>query len=329
MSRRTSLILILLGLAVLLILPLFVPSTYLRHLVIIAMVYAVVASNWDLSLGYAGVFNFAHLAFFALGAYGAAVITKTYGLNPWLGIPAGTLLAVIASVIVCLPVLRLRGIYIVLITFAFGQLCLHLVLGLSDVTGGSRGLVLIPPLTLGDFNFSQNGRLGYYYLTVLLFAASTFYLRRLVASNFGLSLVALKDNEDYAVSRGISLARQRLLTFAASAVFTGAVGGLYAQYLRVVSPDLFGFSFLSLALSMLLLGGISTIYGPIIAAFLLTFLSEAMVDLGPWSYVIIAALIILVLRFFPDGLLSGLERGYRLLTRRPTRAAAGTPKKHL
>lgn len=329
MSRRASLILILLGLAVLLLLPLFVSSTYLRHLVIIALVYAVVASNWDLSLGYAGVFNFAHLAFFALGAYGAAVITKTYGLSPWLGIPAGALLAVIASVLVCLPVLRLKGIYIVLITFAFGQLCLHLVLGLSDVTGGSRGLVLIPPLTLGDFTFSQNGRLGYYYLTVALFAASTFYLRRLVASDFGLSLVALKDNEDYAVSRGISLARQRLLTFAASAVFTGAVGGLYAQYLRVVSPDLFGFSFLSLALSMLLLGGISTIYGPIIAAFLLTFLSEAMVDLGPWSYVIIATLIILVLRFFPDGLLSGLERGYRLLVRRPARTAAGTPNKHL
>ena len=329
MNRRASLILILLGLAVLLILPLFVPSTYLRHLVIIAMVYAVVASNWDLSLGYAGVFNFAHLAFFALGAYGAAVITKTYDLSPWLGIPAGALLAVTASVLVCLPVLRLKGIYIVLITFAFGQLCLHLVLGLSDVTGGSRGLVLIPPLTLGDFTFSQNGRLGYYYLTVALFAASTFYLRRLVASNFGLSLVALKDNEDYAVSRGISLARQRLLTFATSAVFTGAVGGLYAQYLRVVSPDLFGFGFLSLALSMLLLGGISTIYGPIIAAFLLTFLSEAMVDLGPWSYVIIATLIILVLRFFPDGLLSGLERGYRLLVRQPARTAAGTPNKHL
>ena len=316
MNIRTPAVLKLLGLALLLLLPVFIDSTYVRHLVIIAMVYAIVTSNWDLSLGYAGIFNFAHLAFFALGAYGTAVVTKTYDFNVWLGIPTGALLAVIASVIVCLPVLRLKGIYIVLITFAFGQLCLHLVLGFSDVTGGSRGLVLIPALKLGDFTFSSGGRLGYYYLAVLLFAASTFYLRRVVRSDFGLSIVALKDNEDYAISRGVSLARQRLLTFAASAMFTGAAGGFYAQYLRVVSPDLFSFSFLSLALSMLLLGGVSTIYGPIIAAFLLTFLSEAMVGLGPWGYIIIAALIILVLRFFPNGLLSGLERGYQLLQRR-------------
>ena len=204
--------------------------------------------------------------------------------------------------------LRLKGIYVVLVTFAFSQLCFQLVLSQEEITGGSMGMPLLPPLKIGDYNFARDGKFGYYYVGLFLLVLSTIYLHRLVRSRFGTSIIALRDNEDYAISRGISLARQRMLTLGLSAFFTGVAGGFYSTYVRVASPEIFGFGFLSLALSMLLLGGLNSIYGPILGAFVITLLSEAMVDLGPMRFLIISALIILMLLFYPGGLINALQQ---------------------
>ena len=294
-------------LLILIVLSFVVPSPYIRHLLIIAFIYAIVASNWDLSIGYAGVFNFGHIAFFAVGTYGSAILSKTFGITPWLTIPLAGLIGVVAALIVCLPVLRLKGIYVVLVTFAFSQLCFQLVLSQEEITGGSMGMPLLPPLKIGDYNLARDDKFGYYYVGLFLLVLSTIYLHRLVRSRFGVSIVALRDNEDYAISRGISLARQRMLTLALSAFFTGVAGGFYSTYVRVASPEIFGFGFLSLALSMLLLGGLNSIYGPILGAFVITLLSEAMVDLGPMRFLIISALIVLMLLFYPGGLINALQ----------------------
>lgn len=288
--------------AALLALPLLSGDSYLRHISIVAILYAVIVSSWNLTLGYAGVFNFGHMAFFALGAYATGILSNTLGVSPWLGIPAGIVVAVLASILVCLPVLRLKGIYVVLVTFAFGQLCYQVVLNQRDITGGTFGIVSIPPLTIGGFSFADHVNLGYYYFSLLMLMLSTAWIAWLVKSDFGRTVMALRDNEAYAVSRGVALAKVRLLTFMASAVFPGAVGGLYALYVRSASPDLFGFSLITLGLSMLLMGGIGTLWGPIVGAAVLTIVSEAMAQLGPGRYLVIAAMIVIVLRFFPTGL---------------------------
>ena len=169
-------------------------------------------------------------------------------------------------------------------------------------------MVLIPALEVFGYSFRSDGKLGYYYMAMVLLIVSTVYLHYLIRSNFGRSIIALRDNEDYAVARGVALARQRLLTFAASAVFTGACGGLYAQYLRTASPDMFGFAFVTLALSMLLLGGISTMWDRSSAP------SSSPSSPSSWSIsasgagLIIGTLIVLVLRYYPAGLLSLLDR---------------------
>ena len=199
-------------LLILILLPFVVPSPYIRHLLIITFIYAIVASNWDLSLGYAGVFNFGHIAFFAVGVYGSAILSKTFGITPWATIPIAGLIGVVAALIISLPVLRLKGIYVVLVTFAFSQLCFQLVLSQEEITGGSMGMPLLPPLKIGDYNFARDGKFGYYFIGLFLLVLSTIYLHRLVHSRFGTSIIALRDNEDYAISRGISLARQRMLT---------------------------------------------------------------------------------------------------------------------
>lgn len=304
---RLNRVLGLVALAGLLLVPLVADNTYVRHLFILAFIYAILASNWDFSQGYGGIFNFGHLAFFGLGAYSSGILIKQFEWNPWLALLVSGLVPVFAALLVGLPVVRLKGIYVVLVTFAFGQLCLQLILSQSNLTGGSQGLVSIGGLVLAGHSFATDSKLGYYYIGLVLLLVSTLYLRWLVHSDFGLSVQALRDQEDYAMARGISLPYTRLFTLMASALFTGTAGGFYAIYLGVVSPDVFSFTITSTVLGMLLLGGLSTLYGPILAAFIITFGSEALVSLGVIRFLIIAGLTILVLRLLPGGLYSLFE----------------------
>ena len=290
---------------ILLVVPFVVTDSYTRHLFILAFVYAIIASNWDLSLGYAGLFNFGHLTFFAVGVYTAAIAAKTWGVNPWLSIPMGGATAAATALVVSLPVARLKGIFVVLVTFGFSQLLLQLILSQSQVTGGAGGMVRIPGLEIGDYRFIRDFKFGYYFVALGLLAASTLYLLVLTQSEFGKSLLAVRDNEDYARARGISVARQRVLAMVASAVFPGIAGGFFAIYLRVAAPEVLSFGTLSLALSMVLIGGTATIIGPIFAAFALTFATEALAGIRGMEearFIIVAIGMILILRFAPGGL---------------------------
>ena len=293
------------GLLILALVPLVVEDSYTRHLFILAFIYAVVASNWDLSLGYAGLFNFGHLSFFATGVYTAAIAAKTFDINPWIAILMGGVTAAMAALLVAAPVARLKGIYVVLVTFAFSQLMLQLILSQSHITGGAGGMVRIPGLEIGDYRFIRDFKFGYYYVALALLVISTLYLTWLARSPFGRSLLAVRDNEDYARARGVSIARQRVLALVLSAIFPGIVGGFFAIYLRVAAPEVLGFGTLSLALSMVLIGGTASIYGPILAAIALTFATEAMAGIRGMEearFLIVAVVMILVLRFAPGGL---------------------------
>ena len=321
----------LVGLVVFLAIPLVVDNKLLIHLAILGMLYAVVASNWDLTLGYAGVFNFAHLAFFGIGAYTSGVLTVKLGISPWLGIPCGAVAAAVASIIVSIPAIRLRGIYVALLTFACSQLVLLLLLSQPLITGGQQGLTGVPQLQIGDFRFRES-KFAHFYLVGLLLLCSTVFLRRLVTSDFGLSLIALRDFEEYAVARGIPLARQRLLAFLLSSIFPGLAGGVYAHFLIVASPDIFGFSLAILLLSMVLVGGVATIYGPVLIGVVMTYVSELMassawmsevfgVSRGPVRFMFVAVIIVLTMRFFPQGIW-GLIKQYSARSLQPNQESA-------
>ncbi|NDV01270.1 branched-chain amino acid ABC transporter permease [Pseudoroseicyclus tamaricis] len=316
---RNRLIVALAALVLLALVPIFVLDSYTRHLFIIAFIYAIVAVNWDLSLGFAGLFNFGHLAFFGTGAYAAAILARTLEVSPWLAIPAGGVAAAVAALLIALPVARLQGIYVVLVTFAFSQLALQIVLSQGDITGGAEGIVRIPYLTIGEYSFIRDYKLGYYYLSLGLLALSVTLLLLLARSPFGKSLRAVRDNPDYAASRGISVARQRVLVLVASSVFTGIAGGFYAIYLRVAAPEVFSFATLSLVLSMVLIGGAGSILGPALAALALTFGTEAMAGIRGMEearFIIVALAMILVLRIAPRGVIDILGRGLSLRSRR-------------
>jgi len=310
-ARIRNIVVPLACLAVLAVVPLVATESYTRHLFIIAFIYAVIASNWNLSLGHCGVFNFGHLTFFGVGVYTAAIAAKTFGVNPWIAIWLGGITAALAAFLIATPVARLKGIYVVLVTFAFSQLAMQLVLSQSQITGGAEGMVRIPFMRIGDYSFVRDYKLGYYYVGLALLVLSTLFLLAVINSPFGKSLKAVRDAEDYAESRGISVSNQRILVLVLSAVFTGVAGGFYAIYLRVASPEVFGFGTLALALSMVLIGGTGTTYGPIVAALALTFATESLAGirgLEEARFIIVAVAMILVLRLAPGGLLGLLNR---------------------
>ncbi|WP_158971539.1 branched-chain amino acid ABC transporter permease [Chachezhania sediminis] len=301
---RTQRLFALAALVLLAIVPFFVTDSYTRHVFIVAFIYATVAVNWDLSLGLGGLFNFGHVAFFGIGVYTAAILTTALDVSPWIAIPAGGITAAIAALIIALPVAKLQGIYVVLVTFAFGQLCLQIVLSQGDLTGGAEGLVRLPYLTIGDYKFIRDFKFAYYYLALAILAVSVIVLLLIAQSPFGKSLRAVRDNPDYAASRGISVARQRVLVLVASSVMTGVVGGFYAIYLRVASPEVFGFSIATLVVSMVLIGGAGSIIGPAIAALALTFATEAMAGVRGMEearFIIVAVAMIVVLQVAPGG----------------------------
>lgn len=314
-SRHIMTLVLLLAIA--LVVPFIVEDRLIRHYFILAFLYAVVASNWDLSLGYAGIFNFGHVAFFGIGVYASAIGALKLGLNPWLAMIFAGFAASLLAALIALPVVRLRGVYVVLVTFAVSQLVLQLILSQAEITGGAQGMVRVPSLRLFDYNFARDNRFGYYYVALGLLCLSTISLRWLVRSPFGLSLRALRDNADYAAARGISAARQHLLVLSFSAFFTGVAGALFTHYLRVASPEIFGFGMMSLVLSMVLVGGISSIYGPIVAALLLTFASEGMAGIEGMAnlrFMVISVAMVMVLLMFPGGLASLYAR---FASRRP------------
>ncbi|PTE11560.1 branched-chain amino acid ABC transporter permease [Mesorhizobium helmanticense] len=309
------------GFLVLALLPLVFGDSYSRHVLIMIFIYAVVASNWDLSLGYGGVFNFGHLALFGIGVYAYSLLAKVAGVDPWIALFSSGVIATLAAVLVTIPILRLKGIYIILVTFGFAQLVMQVIISQSDLTGGTQGLVRVPGLYVFEHNMIRDGKLAYFYIALALLVASTLFLRLFVRSRAGASIVALRDNEEYAISRGVSLARQRMVTLAASAFFTGIAGAFYAAYQRNASIDVFGMSLATIILSMVLLGGTSTIYGAIIASFVLTVFSEAMADFGAWRPMITALLIIVIMLVYPSGLVGMIRAAWTWVAERVKRPA--------
>ncbi len=227
--HSSALLSVLAATSVLAVLPLIFTDAYIRHICILAFIYAILASSWDLSLGYGGIFNFAHMAFFAIGLYAYGIGAKIIGLDPWLTILLAPVAAVAFAALLAVPVLRLEGVYVILVTIAASQLLLKLIVSQSEVTGGTSGMVLLPRLVIGDYRLTDDGRIGYYYAALAMLGLSTLFLYKIERSSLGRAIKALRDNKYYAIARGVSEGRTRLYTVCASALLPGLAGAFYGS----------------------------------------------------------------------------------------------------
>ena len=325
MIRHRDLLILITVFAALAVVPLFLGGNLsVMNLLITCLIWAVVAAAWDLIMGFAGIFTFGQVAFFVIGAYTSAILTTRYGLSPWLGLPIGGLFTAVIGVLVALPCLRLKGAYVALMTFGVHMILapfLNSDLGRAIGTGGTQGMIGIPPLSLGDYQFSTLHLVPWFYSALVLALIALLVIYRIIHSPWGLAFVAVRDSEVLASSLGVNEFQYKLMVFGLSAFLTGVMGAFYAHYVGVLSTRILGLDLFLILLVIIVLGGMGRFPGAVIGAFATVFLSELLRPLGVYRPVIFGAAVVFLVLFVPQGAI-GLLLSKRWPWHRLTRRAA-------
>jgi branched-chain amino acid transport system permease protein len=304
-------------LAAALLFPVVVTLPYPRDVMIRIFLYATLAQAWNILAGYCGQISLGHAIFFGTGAYTAGVFVARDIASPWVAMPVGALLAVALSQLIGAPVFRLRGHYFAIATIAVGEI-VHILAVNWDFIGAARGLY-IPikrPDSLVNFQF-HDSKAVYYYIVLGLLLLALAVTRAIERSRLGYYFRDVREEQDAAASLGVPVARTKRVAFAISAAVTAACGTFYAQYLLFIDPE----SVLPLSLSILIclvavLGGVGTLWGPLVGAIVLVPLGETTrIWLGgtgkALDLVIYGALIMLVSVAQPAGLVGLVRRARR------------------
>jgi len=277
-------------------------GAYLLTLLILFFMQAVVAQSWNLIMGYGGIYSFAQVALFAVGGWTSGVLVHSLGWNPFLAILFSPIVAMLAALGIGLPTLRLRGVYVVLLTLAFHELArVFAVTGPRFISGGGYGLVSVGTFQFGDAVGDQR-TIYLYYVAALIFAIATFVIWRVIHSPLGVAVTALRDSETYAVSRGINQFRIRLVLFAISAFFTGLAGGYMTHYNGGISTTVFDFPRIIDLLAMIVIGGWGTFGGPILGAGIVIGLDQYLVAIGDYRALFLGLILAVIAVFAPQGL---------------------------
>jgi branched-chain amino acid transport system permease protein len=278
---------------VLLLLPLLTTDTYLLRIITMAAIFAIYAASWDLLVGFAGQVSLGHSLFFGVSAYAAALLNLRLGLSPLLSVPAGALAAVLAGLLLSLPALRLRGPYFSLASLAMPIILLGSIFTFPDLTGGELGLS-------GISRLAGTRREEYYFILLAMFVL-TLLMWKIVTSKTGLIFHAIREDEIVVRASGINTSWYKILAFCCSGFFAGLAGGLYAHFLRVIGPSALDIMMSLQVIIWGIFGGVVTIYGPVIGVFVLYPLLEYLRAVAEWRMLIFAAIVIITLRFMPEG----------------------------
>jgi len=308
-----------LGIAILFAIPLVISDRYFLHLMVMAGIFVMLTSSWNLLTGYAGQINLGHAAFYGIGAYTSALLVMKVGISPWIGLFMGGFVSAFFGLLLGIPSIRLSGPYLAITTIGFAEILRLVAMNWVELTRGSLGLYGIPPLTAiklsPGFSIEFTSERNFYYVLLIAIFLTIFCFKRLVQSEFGITLKSMRDDEPGAESIGVDTTRYKLAVFTISAFFAGFAGALFAHYQRLVSPDTLSIGETFTILTMTMLGGLGTLAGPVVGAILLTFLSEGlrfvedMVKLNV-RMVIYGFLLIITILFMREGVV-GLFSHYR------------------
>lgn len=297
-------------LAIVLALVYFLPlQIYVRHILILTLLYAFLGTGWNLMCGYAGRLSLGHSAFVAVGAYTTLLLFKDFGITPWLGMLVGGVIAVIVMLLIAYPSFRfgVKGPYFTLGSIALAEIVHNLLIYFREYTGGSLGMSLpYKPTSLALFQF--DGKEPYYIVILVFWLAAVFLTWKMERTRYYLE--AIREDDDAAAALGISVNRNLIIAACISA-FLAAIGGtFYVQYYRYIDPySIAGFT-LSLNIALVVvIGGSGTILGPTIGSFLIIPITEILrMTLGasmPGLHLFLyGILLILCIIFLPKGIVS-------------------------
>ena len=281
--------------------PELLPNLFFVHMVNLTLLSGILAlSLWIIYS--VGQLSLSHAAFAGLGAYASALLSMQLALPPLLAVfLAGALTAATAAALGTV-ILRLRGVYFVLVTFLFGQMFTLVALNWQSVTNGANGLISIPAITFAGVSFGS--RPMFLYLVSGAFMLTLLLTWALARSSWGRAFNAIQQNIDLAESSGVDTARYQVYAFAIGSGIAGIGGALTAHYIRYISPDSFTFHDSVAFITMLVVGGRSVFWGAVIGAAFLTPLPELLRDFEGLQLILFGAILIVILRFLPGGLVS-------------------------
>ncbi|HUX43011.1 MAG TPA: branched-chain amino acid ABC transporter permease [Rectinemataceae bacterium] len=285
--------------------------SYLVVVLVTIAIFAILAVALNIVVGYAGQPNLAQSAFFGLGAYFAAIMATRYGIGFWWTIPIAFGVAGLAGFILGAISLRLREDFLAITTIGLNFVMVAL-FQYVPFFGGAVGISSIPLPTIGSRQFGNVDFLVVALVMLLLTVAISAYLER---SWFGASLVAIRDDEEASASIGIPIASYKVAAFTLSAALAGMAGSVYAPFISAVTPTSFGFTESVVVLSMLIFGGIGKIRGAIVGALILGALPEAFRFISNFRLLTYGAILLLMLRFQPQGLLGDASLASKIVGR--------------
>ena len=282
---------------------------YPQHVLIVSLFYVMMASSWNLLAGYTGQVSFGHAAMAGIGAYTSGILAVKAGIDPWIGVCAGTAIAALLGLGLGALCLKMGGIYLSLTTLAFSQILHIVIVNEYDVTRGTMGLQ-VPGL------MAEYSKIAYYYIMLAAAVLMLTILYRMIHSNLGLNFRAVQNDEVAAKSVGVKVLQVRILAFTVASAMAGFAGGLYGHYLLLITPEIPSLDLQFNVLAMTVIGGMGSFIGPVIGAFALNILAEKIRDYGEYHVLVFGLVALVVARFAPNGLL-GLWRRFRTPTARP------------
>jgi branched-chain amino acid transport system permease protein len=282
-----------------------------QRLLASVFMFVALAQAWNIIGGYTGYASFGQVAFFGLGAYTVAVLMANYNVSFWIALPAAILVGVAFAVVVGVPLLRLRGHYFAIATLGAAEGAKEVITNLTGLTGGGGGIT-IP--TFGENSPTPYlGKPGFYLAFLIVAAASIAIAATLARSRFGYAMVALHQDEDAAASVGINTTRVKVVAFGLSGAIVACVGAFYGfQQIEFYPTDVFDSSFTILMVIMVVIGGSGSIVGPLVGAVGLELLAQFLrINLGAYNQLIFGAIIVVVVVFFPQGVVNFFRDAWR------------------
>ncbi|MBR5471746.1 MAG: branched-chain amino acid ABC transporter permease [Oscillibacter sp.] len=291
-------------LVVIAISPVVVQSNYIYSVINFMLLYVIATSGLDLLFGYSGQISLGHAGFYAIGAYGSALMSLHWNLHPLITMLIAAIIATIVGVVLAYPASKLKYHFLSLCTIGFGEIIYQLIVNSpGDITSGFTGLYGIPAVTLFGFKLSKN--ISIFYMLLIFAIVFMFVKQRIVHSKVGRAFIAIRDNTAAANGMGIDVTRYRVMAFGISAFYTAFAGALYAHFIRFISPETFTQEALSVPLlTMVLFGGLGSLWGPVIGSVVVTLIKELLQATGTYQMIIYSGFIVIVLLFMPRGIMS-------------------------
>jgi len=290
--------------AVLLVLPFVLPNSFYVDLAIRMAINAVIVLGLNLLIGFAGQISLGHAGFLGFGAYATAVLPTHFGWNPLLAMAAGAVAAGALAAIVARPIFKLKGHYLAMATLGLGIIINIVVRTEAQWTGGPDGMP-VPAMSLAGFEIS--GDKHWYWLVALVLSVSVWASLNMINSPFGRALRALHGSEVASKVVGVDVVRYKVAIFVLSAMFASFMGSITAHYVGFVTPNLADFFHSIELVTMVVIGGMASVYGSVVGAVLLTALPQALTSFEGWETVAFGAILMLSMIFMPKGLVPTLS----------------------